>query len=130
MLSISVTWRRSVDLPSFLISKFFSDSSRARNANFNAMMVEKLSKQRQTNQINTEDVTKLLEANLTQEMSFTAEQMKLMESVIKQSIADDRKFNENLSNEVLRSLSSMINEQNGHLLEKTLLLSEMVSLFF
>lgn len=100
-----------------------------RITDFSAKVLKKLTDHRTKSDINGDHVKKLLHATMTEETNFTAEQMELIKSVMKQCIVDDRKFNEGLSNGTLKSLLSLIDMQNTKLLESHSSMLEMVSLF-
>lgn len=88
-----------------------------RNVDFSAMVVKKLTDQRIASEQNACDVNTLLDEKMTDDLACTAEQKELIKSIISQAIADERKFNERLSNGMLKSLLESLDAQNAKSLE-------------
>lgn len=86
-----------------------------------------MSDQRTNSDINADHVSKLLKDRMADEMNFTAEQMDLVKSVISQCVSEERKFNDELSKEMLTSLQSLIDVQYTKSLDCHSMILELVS---
>jgi len=91
------------------------------------VIVRKLAEQRSACELNACDVKKLLDEKMTGDVGCTAEQVDLIKSVISQAIADDRKTSDALTNVMLKSLLSSLDEQNKMSLESHTAMLDMVS---
>lgn len=100
----------------------------ARNTEFSGKVLEKLTEQRSSSDLHANDVKKLLEDKLTGEMSCSAEQIELIKSIIHQTIAEERKMNESMSDVMLKSLLNLCASQTEKSLESHTVLLDMVSL--
>ncbi len=102
----------------------------ARNVDFSATIIQKLTEQRTASEQNAFDVKKLVEEKMSGDTSCTGEQIELIKSIISQAIAEERKFNDGLSNVMLKSLLTSLDAQNAKSLESHTAMLEMVSCFF
>lgn len=120
-----------ISLPEEFVQKnYFSENSMARNAEFSAKVIQKLTEQRTTSDLKANDVKKILDEKMTGEMVCTAEQVELIKSIINQAISEERKINEGLTNVMLKSLLTSIDAESAKSLESHTEMLDMVSVFY
>lgn len=115
----------------FVLKKnLFLESSMARNVDFSTKVIQQLTEQRTTSDRKANDVKKILDEKMTGDMICSAEQVELIKSIINQAIADERKFNDGLTNVMLKSLLSLIDAESAKSLESHTEMLGMVSVVF
>ncbi|KAG4066799.1 hypothetical protein HA402_012866 [Bradysia odoriphaga] len=105
----------------------YIETSMTRNSNQFATILEKLAEQRSATELNACDVKKLLAEKMTGDVSCTAEQVELIQSIFSQVIADERKMSDTLTNVMLKSLLSSLDAQNARSLESHTAMLDMIN---